>query len=149
MVLEPLPQGEAVRLRKNSQPQMDSAKGANDGSPDSLSSSRNAMEIKMADNSSGSHLGLSRGMSPRARRISNEIKRAAAYANLGNSEDVQAQRISRHASVDVGARRGNLEELENEDAGQMQLHSADKDRTMRPPSRRPIPLLPSSPGFSP
>ena len=149
MVLEPLPQGEAVRLRKNSQPQMDSARGANDSSPDSLSSSRDAMEIKMADNSSGSHLGLSRGMSPRVRSISNEIKRAAAYANLGNSEDVQAQRISRHASVDVGARRGNLEELENEDAGQMQLHSADKDRTMRPPSRRPIPLLPSSPGFSP
>ncbi|CBQ68144.1 related to MAPKK kinase [Sporisorium reilianum SRZ2] len=144
--MEPLPQGEAVRLRQNSQPQMGSARSGHDaGSPDSLSSSRDACDKKMAMQSSAGHMGLSRGMSPRVRSISNEIKRAAAYANLTGSQDAQLQKVpSLHASLDVGARKDGLDE-----DGAMEGHAGDRDRTMRPPSRRPIPSLPASHRFSP
>ncbi|CDW98725.1 hypothetical protein [Sporisorium scitamineum] len=142
--MEPLPQGEAVRLRQNSQPQMGAARGGHDtGSPDSKAF-RDAFDKKMAVTPSAGHMGISRGMSPRVRSISNEIKRVA-YANLTGSQDAQPHKVpSMHASLDASARKAGLDE----DSG-LEEQAANKDRTMRPPSRRPIPSLPSSHRFSP
>ncbi|SOV01322.1 related to MAPKK kinase [Ustilago sp. UG-2017a] len=138
MPLEPLSQGEAVRQRQHSQPQMGSRRVAGeDGSPESTL----AIEKKIALNLPTGFGGLQRGMSPRSRSISNEIKRAAAYA--AGAGEVRASSL--HASMDVNATRGKMEdedEAKGSDAGV--LHATDRDRTMRPPSRRPIPSLPTS-----
>uniref|UniRef100_V5GL20 Protein kinase n=1 Tax=Kalmanozyma brasiliensis (strain GHG001) TaxID=1365824 RepID=V5GL20_KALBG len=137
--MDPLPQGEAVRPRQNSQPQLGS-KAPQEGSPESFPGNEKKL--------SSAHLGLSRGMSPRVRSISNEIKRAAAYAQLAGAEEQRLHKVpSLHASVDVGARRAQMEEDENEEVDEFQ--GSDRDRTMRPPSRRPIPSLPSGHRFSP
>ncbi|KAJ9476452.1 Cell division control protein 15 [Pseudozyma hubeiensis] len=147
MPMDPLPQGEAVRLRQNSQPQMGSSRAAGDASPDSMSASRDAVENRAAVSSPPmGHLGLSRAMSPRVRSISNEIKRAAALANLANSENASPRKSAMHVSVDASVTRGKMDGFEDEDDGVDggEVVHADKDRTMRPPSRRPIPSLPAS-----
>ena len=152
MPMEPLPQGEAVRQRQNSQPQLGSVRSEMDRSTDSTmlsSSSRDGLEIKKAVNLSAGHLGLSRGMSPRSRSISNEIKRAAAYAHLANSEEPLHRAQSLHASMDVSSRRPKVEDSEDDGGDAAGMKAADRDRTMRPPSRRPIPSLPSTHRFSP
>ncbi|SPO21335.1 related to MAPKK kinase [Ustilago trichophora] len=149
MPMEPLPQGEAVRQRQNSQPQMGSGRNGLAGSPDSMSASRDAVEKKMAVNLSAGHLGLSRGMSPRTRSISNEIKRAAAYAKLASAEEHSQKSPPMHVSMDVDSRRNNMDDSEDESGDAAVMQALDRDRTMRPPSRRPIPSLPSSHRFSP
>lgn len=136
MPFDPLPQGEAVRQRQHSQPQMSTRRAGDDGSPESTL----AVEKKMALNLSSGLGGLQRGMSPRSRSISNEIKRAAAYA-AGEARATP----SLHASMDVNATRGKMEDDDDDRRSHaVAMQSADRDRTMRPPSRRPIPSLPTS-----
>lgn len=102
-------------------------------------------EKKMAFN-----LGLSDrgGVSPRTRSVSNEIKRAAAYAAVEMGQGQHKRVPSLHASMDTGAMRGQMDDAE-EDGLIGVMNAVDRDRTMRPPSRRPIPSLPTSHRFSP
>ena len=137
MPMEPLPQGEVVRKRQNSQPQMGTGRDE-DGTLGSAAASRDRVEKKLGSTSSAGLAGLAKGMSPRTRSISNEIKRAAAFADAALDVEQSHRAPSLHAMVDRSDRRAKIDESTDEAA-----QAADRDRTMRPPSRRPIPSLPT------
>ncbi|KAI3479228.1 hypothetical protein L1887_58659 [Cichorium endivia] len=134
MPMDPLPQGEVVRQRQHSQPHSMDRSGSTPPGRE--------FEKKLPTLSVG-HVGM-RAMSPRMRSISNEVKLAAAKAAaVGDSYQPQQRSPLMHGSVDSGPRRVKPDRVEAENGEQM-----DRDRTMRPPSRRPIPSLPPAHGFS-
>ncbi|ETS63963.1 hypothetical protein PaG_02296 [Moesziomyces aphidis] len=134
MPMDPLPQGEVVRQRQHSQPHSMDRSGSTPPGRE--------FEKKLPTLSIG-HVGM-RAMSPRMRSISNEVKLAAAKAAaVGDSYQPQQRSPLMHGSVDSGPRRVKPDRDEAENGEQM-----DRDRTMRPPSRRPIPSLPPAHGFS-
>ncbi|SNX84122.1 related to MAPKK kinase [Melanopsichium pennsylvanicum] len=148
MPMEPTPQGETVRHRQNSQPQVGSERSRVDDFYETMSTSRHRVEEKTGT-APPNQFGLHRGMSSRTRSISNEIKRAAAYANMTSAKETLQRTPSLHASMDASSSRNRREDPEDNGDDAAAMQAVDKDMTMRPPPRRPIPSLPSDHRFSP